>query len=380
VVTTTVGMAYGEMRRVLDDVRASDGRYVVSHAARRHGADDGWFVEIIEPAQGVRGEFRAYEPFAQAYPELKLVQPDVGTLYPYVDRGRLTIDDVCAIADDLANQDSWRLLTVLRNGGDDRYALHLDRADDPHDVALIEGHEDVATLLAGIPPQHPFDVMVRRLRVFRDLAIMGPAPLLRQVVDAIERRLSDGWARDYRSEEDMTAVSGDGSALFCFTCTAALPTRAAAALWLLLDPKQNRLMVTNIVPTTVRELSMDQYNAILLEFAERFAAPAARALSARYELSSGDKDIDDWLNPDATARLRAFARGANKSTGATHPDDRARWEAFVIAAHRGGTTLDAGTLRRWLIEVEGWPTDSALDLSIAYENGCSLLAAYDGRR
>jgi hypothetical protein len=53
---------------------------------------------------------------------------------------------------------------------------------------------------------------------------------------------------------------------------------------------------------------------------------------------------------------------------------------FVLAAHRERSSLHASTLRRWLIEIEGWAPDVAEQLAIDYEYGRELLVFAEGRR
>ena len=90
-------------------------------------------------------------------------------------------------------------------------------------------------------------------------------------------------------------------------------------------------------------------------------------------------NIEGSLSPRALKLLRSFSTLANKSTGSAHPLDEQRWFAFIIAVHKDGSPLDAGTLGRWLIEDEAWPEDSAHTLTIEYEVARSLLKAYDGQ-
>jgi hypothetical protein len=82
----------------------------------------------------------------------------------------------------------------------------------------------------------------------------------------------------------------------------------------------------------------------------------------------------------AAEKFRYFSSCANKGTGASHPQDRERWNDLVLATHQERSTLDASTLRRWLVEVEEWPPEVADPLAIEYEYGRELLAYADGHR
>jgi len=78
--------------------------------------------------------------------------------------------------------------------------------------------------------------------------------------------------------------------------------------------------------------------------------------------------------------LRTFSAKANKGPGSANTRDRERWNAFVVAAFRDGSTLDAYTLRRWLAEIEGWAPELADQLAGEYAYGCELLNFAKDRR
>ena len=239
-----------------------------------------------------------------------------------------------------------------------------------------------------------------KMKVFRDLSISGPYEVLRKLPDEIERRLSGGWSRDrsreaetrrppelynfqeepgvyqkpdlYSDEPEMYRTDA-GPELYCFHCDAT-PKREAADLWLSLG-NGNELRVSNIIPSDVPELSYTQYNAILGEFAELFALPAAKASGLEVDISKDDLTIRDVFPPDVVRALTSFSENANRSSRATHPRDKARWERFVIRAHQAHAPLASEILDTWLID-EGWPSDVAHDLSMEYEKGRALLDEY----
>ena len=64
-------------------------------------------------------------------------------------------------------------------------------------------------------------------------------------------------------------------------------------------------------------------------------------------------------------------------SGSSHPSDFKRWADFLIQVHRDQSPLDGATLRRWLMEIERWPADTAYDLVDEYEFSRDLLNAYD---
>lgn len=213
------------------------------------------------------------------------------------------------------------------------------------------------------------------MQVFQVMSISGPPEKLQRMPDEIEGHLTPGWSRD-RSLESKLNRSRHSEAepqFYCFHCEEA-PNREAADLSLSRDLKQ--LRVSNIVPTDVTEISYAQYNAILKEFAEQFAQPAAQSLGLSVEISKANITTRDLLPPDVIQSLVDFSRQANKSTGASHPRDKARWQKFVIGAHQAHSELGSDILSDWLVE-QGWPSEAARDLAIEYERGRALLEEYE---
>ena len=213
------------------------------------------------------------------------------------------------------------------------------------------------------------------MKVYRGLSIKGSWQGLEAFIDGIAPRLAaEGWgAVEYVYQHDPSKP-------FCFTC----PETAGGTeseIWMARrDPDKpylgnGELYVSNIVPKDYqRQLSYHEYNAILSEFYDRFARRSATEQGLSIELSSDDVNLEDWLSPTAAEALRLFSRKANRSTGASHPEDQKRWYRFLILADREKARLDASTLARWLREDEGWADSIASDLAGDYEQARSLLA------
>jgi|SRR5450755_1082312 len=207
------------------------------------------------------------------------------------------------------------------------------------------------------------------MQVFQAMTIWGQPE---KMPDEIEKRLTGGWSRN-RSRESKLNKSSLSLELYCFHCEEA-PNREAADLWLSRD--SNQLRVSNIVPSDVSELSYAQYNAILKEFAEEFALPAAQSLGLRIEITKPDVTVDDLLPPDVVQALVDFSTQANKGSRASHPRDKVRWQKFLIGAHQAHSELGSDILGDWLVQ-QGWPSGAARDLAIEYETGRALLKQYE---
>jgi hypothetical protein len=216
------------------------------------------------------------------------------------------------------------------------------------------------------------------MEIFRDLYIYGGREQIAAVMAEVERSLGNGWAKDSAAEARIRSVDPDGPAVYCFSCTREAGRPAATVF--VAEKEPGLYHVSNVVPQQQHQLSYREYNAVLEEFGERLVRPLAERSGLRVELTATQADLSRWLSAGAADRLRRFTALANKGTGASHPSDRERWNDFVLAAHRDRSELDASTLRRWLVEVEGWPPEVADQLAVEYEYGRELLAFSEGRR
>lgn len=182
------------------------------------------------------------------------------------------------------------------------------------------------------------------------------------------------WLHDPEREDDIRNHAGEGEDAIVLVRDSFDGIDASA---LVLWQEGEGYRVSNIVPRNVGELGITKYNAILRDFVARIAEPAARVSTFDIELTSPRESLDDWLDAEPATALRRFSRLANKSTSASHPMDRERWYAFLIATYRASKRLDTDQLVRWLVEVEHWSEDKAQELAIDYEFALGLLEQYD---
>jgi hypothetical protein len=216
------------------------------------------------------------------------------------------------------------------------------------------------------------------MRIFREMFIRGEPDRLTATLAEIAQTLSGGWFRDGETEKRLAALPTAVRAS-CFGCFDDGGDRPGATV-ILTAKTPDVLYVSNVIPHSRRRLDYDQYNRVLTEFHERFVQPAVAKTGAVAELTDTQADLEQWLSPAAAEKLRRFSSCANKGTGASLPQDRERWNDFVLAAYQDRSTLDASTLRRWLVEVEDWPQEVADQLGVEYHCGRELLAFADGRR
>ncbi len=202
------------------------------------------------------------------------------------------------------------------------------------------------------------------MKVFREFTISGSRETLVATIAEIEKKLSDGWKRNREVEEHLDQ---DGLAnvdlRFCFTCEP-LGSRKGARLMLMSSPDEN-LRLVNIVPNEFGQLTHDEFNAILEEFAVKFAKPAAATTGALIELSNDIVTLEDWFSRTTAEKLRRFLAVTRGST--SHPSDDLRWKAFLIAAHREDAQVHGDLLRRWLEEDAGCSEYVAQRLASEYQ-------------
>ena len=210
------------------------------------------------------------------------------------------------------------------------------------------------------------------MKVFRDLNINVNESDIDTFISQLETKLINGWKREKELEKE--SLKRSGIVYYYFSCTSQ-NTRKAALLALTQKDKQN-IYIPNIVPKEMGELSIDQYNDILLDFYTNFIAPIE--INYKVKLTEDSQDISDWISAESAEKLKRFSGSANKSTGSSHPCDKDRWFAFIVSIILNKDELHVDQLERWLVEVEGWSRDIASELAVEYEQGISLLEYYRG--
>lgn len=200
---------------------------------------------------------------------------------------------------------------------------------------------------------------------FRELEFINGAQVFDPLTQGIERRLKGPWERD-RGLEEGPILRGE------YRVFRRHPSNGQPGLLLHLMAEDERVLVANIVPTEVGQLTTDDYNAAIVDFTDRFARPAARELGIEINLGSEFIDLESELPADVYSALTAFSRTANRSTGSAHPMDRDRWFDFLVRLYRSGGDVPSWVLQEWLT-LDGWPESTSYDLIIEYEFGMGLL-------
>lgn len=211
------------------------------------------------------------------------------------------------------------------------------------------------------------------MKVLRELFVQGPPDKLLDFPDMADAVLGAEWERDTEAEKKLAEGTGRGKPMYCFvTKTKNLP---AARLWLAFK-EDDKLYVSNIVPTKVNQLSQAEYNSILVKFSNDLAELQVLEPDFQINLDSDQKGLGDFFSAETAKKLTLFSVAANKSTGSAHPMDRERWLDFIIASVEEGSRISPAELETLLIEDEKWPPEEADELSSQYSFALEVLKAY----
>ncbi len=210
------------------------------------------------------------------------------------------------------------------------------------------------------------------MRTTSELTIRGERTHLQRLLPRVEALLRDGWKRDREAEERRGRRGALRPWDYCFSCTAKAD-RPVAGFWVHAH-RPNEWYVSNVVLLEKQELSEEESNRLLAEFHREFLAPAAAEVGVETEVVEHRRTLEDDLSPEAVRLLRAFSSSANRTS--LHPNDRRRWNAFLVRVHQDELLFDPALLDEWL-QQEGWPEEMRCRLVGEYEAARSLLLAYD---
>ncbi|MBD3756254.1 MAG: hypothetical protein IE937_11575 [Gammaproteobacteria bacterium] len=213
------------------------------------------------------------------------------------------------------------------------------------------------------------------IEVFRDLVIGSDQIPIDEIRASLLGVETEEWVHNEEQEANLQdhAVGRGQEDILVFEYAGGDLPKATLTLW----QRNDSYKVTNIVPAEVGELGVKLYNDLLVCFVVEVVDKADVRDQLTLDLSDDVRGLNTWTSDQAANALYRFSTLANKSTTNSHPNDRERWEIFVIEAHRNGDSLPVDILMQWLIEVDGWDETSANKLAIEFEQGISLLGVYD---
>ncbi len=204
------------------------------------------------------------------------------------------------------------------------------------------------------------------MKIFRNLYIKANASEMESLIARLQANPAQLWQRAMEREKPLSLI---GEKAYCFEHQES-EGLAAAGLGIF-QKDTNTWHVPNVIPLDKNQLSIDEYNALLLDF-KNFIEPTLTICSISYELTPDEKSIESIVGRDAALLLQQFSILANKSTGSSHPLDQKRWFDFLLAVNDRHHELNTGLLVRTLME-QGWSREMAEHLAEEYELAEELL-------
>ena len=208
------------------------------------------------------------------------------------------------------------------------------------------------------------------MKVYQDLELSLENISIEQILRKIDAVLPSSWVRDTEREDELTKKLHDVKQYAYSTVNN--PDLPDARLWLANNDKGG-LYVSNIVPCEVGELTMEEYNSIMMSF----VGILKKDSKVIFQLTKADMSLEDFVPKDIAEKLRTFSNLANKSTGYGHPCDFGRWLDFVISFHQCKCERRLDLIERWLHEEAGWLWETASKLSCQLEYSLNILQRYD---
>lgn len=201
------------------------------------------------------------------------------------------------------------------------------------------------------------------MKIHKELQLRGSERDIDAVARLAQAQLPQTWERVERADGGLA----DDYIIFHFGGSPQVP-----AATLFLHNMGGAARVVNIIPDSADALTIDQYNRILEDFAN-VVRPIAVARGINVTESSDEVDTSHWLSERGAQLLNAFSRGANKSTGSSHPLDFQRWADFILEVFTSGQRIPVDLLARYLVEIQTWPDDQARELVLQYEFSLGIL-------
>ena len=232
------------------------------------------------------------------------------------------------------------------------------------------------------------------MKIYRELYFRGTPSQLSKFAEEISNYVTGDWHFVTKDAD------GEYKKYLFFDYMGKKVDNARVSIYLGDRINSGEVNVGNIIPLIKNQLSIEEYNAVLMLFYKEIVVPYEKENS----YLSISQPTDDNFNPltimseTSLKKLKAFCGGANKSTGSSHPCDKERWLSFILQTVEEDRILDSDILCRFLQDKESWgkkpndyigvmgdyawDEDSAYELSMEYETISEAMKYYkeNGRR
>ena len=210
------------------------------------------------------------------------------------------------------------------------------------------------------------------MKIFQNLYIDLKGHEIEDFIEQLTKKCGTNWRRAFEREENAKYFNEKAFA-FEYIGKDGLPNAGLT----LFENERGVWYVPNIIPIKIGQLSVDEYNQLLIDFKNTLVDPVVQNTAINIQLTKDQIILEDIVGKEASEALKRFSSAANKSSGNSHPYDKKRWFEFLVAAQKAEKKLDYDILKATLIE-QGWSDDFASDLAFEYENGRELLDFVNG--
>lgn len=235
-----------------------------------------------------------------------------------------------------------------------------------------------------------YNNLEEEMKTYRELYFRGSQEQLKGFVEEIKKYAVGNWRMEPQTDRWKEYLFFDyvGNSV----------DKARVSIFMGDNISKGELMVGNIVPIEKSQLSVDEYNAVLVKFYDDVIKPY-KECGTELDITQPSDDIFDpisIISEEALKKLKSFCYMANKSTGSSHPYDQERWFDFICQTVDDERIFDYTTLANFLqdetywgkkteefIGVIGdfaWDEEHAYELASEYERACEILQYYKRTR
>jgi len=210
------------------------------------------------------------------------------------------------------------------------------------------------------------------MKTFQNLYIDLNGHDIENFIEQLTKNCGRSWKRAFEREENAKYFNEKAFA-FEYIGENGLPNAGLT----LFEKDEGICYVPNIIPIEFGQLSIDEYNKLLIDFKSSLVDPAVQNTHIHDELTKDQVFLENIVGKEAADALKRFSSAANKSTGLSHSSDKKMWFEFLSAVQKSGKELSFDVLEATLIE-QGWGEERAHDLALKFEYSQDLLDFENG--
>ncbi len=186
------------------------------------------------------------------------------------------------------------------------------------------------------------------MKTYRELIFKGSSEQLIQFSKEIGKYVKGDWV--------LLPATGRFKDYLQFSYRGTFLENAIVSIYLGDKLQKGEIMVGNIVPQKKNSLTVDEYNALLMQFYEDIIKPY-KEKNIEIIIAPPTDDIFDpctIISEEALRKLESFCANANKTTGSSHPMDRERWFDFICQTVDDDRVFEYTALANFLQDEEYW--------------------------